>query len=407
MKILKWVAISLLSLILFISLFAFGLAYSTKATALNPEFLPNEINNLPVSNLGSQLTSTNFPNLRPEVKAAIEQTVKDMEPQMKQATGAAVAQIYDYLLGKKPNPELATTLRNTVLSNAFVDSLIDKTPIATIASNTILEQLSKKNIPAELQPLLNYIQPAFEQAEPDIKTQIKNAAPPVIDYLLGKTKNFKVTISLQPIVVNLLQSAKDFYLKNPPPQLANIPASELAPYVDKYINQNIGLILVDVPSTVTFDETQLIGSKETPAQIANNIKQVEDQLSLVRANIKQFQQYYIYLIIIIVVLIAGIVALYRSVRRTTLNLGIIFVLVGVIQLAGVLIGKVILRLRVIPSMDLSAELKTFTQQFAYDMLSPLQIFSLIALGIGIVLLVLFFLYRPHTTGDKIELKPAT
>lgn len=396
MKILKWITISVLSLVLFCSLFAFGLGYTIKATALNPEFLPREINTLPVSTIGNQITGTEFTDLRPEITAAINQTIKEMEPEMKQATGAAIAQIYDYLLGKKPNPELATTLRNTMLSNAFVDSLIDKTPIATIVANIILEQLNGQNIPAELQPLLNYIQPAFEEFEPDLKDQIKNAVPPVIDYLLGKTKNFKVTISLQPIIDSLVQSAREMYLKDPPAELANVPQSYLPTYVDEYISQNIGYILVDVPSTVTIDETQLIGNTETPQQIAASIKQVESELSDIRPYVKLFEQYYLFLIILIVLLIAGIILLYRiSITGFTLNLGIIFAIVGILELAGVLIVKAILKYQVVPSLELSPDLGAFVQHFFFDVLSPLLTFGLAALGIGIVFLVFFFIYLPR------------
>jgi hypothetical protein len=393
MKILKWILISILSFILFLSLISFGLAYTIKATVLNPQFIPEEIDKLPLSTIENQFAGQEFQDLRPEVRTAINQTVKDMEPQLKQATGAAIAQVYDYLLGNKPNADLATTLRNTVLSNSFVDNLIDETPIATIASNIILDELNKQNIPKELLPVLNYIEPTFETFEPNIKTQIKNAAPPVIDYLLGKTKNFKVTINLQPVANSLTQTARQILLNNPPVEFAGIPPTQLAPYIDKYVNENIGVILFEVPTVISFDENQLIGNTETPSQIAETIKNIETQLSEIRYYVHLFQQYYIYFIVFVILLIGAIAASYRSVRGSTFNIGLIFVIAGIIDIISVIVGKTILHRTVLDISGIPAELVSYFQILGVDMLSPLQIFSLVVIGIGAVLIFISYIYK--------------
>jgi len=393
MKILKRTAIGLLSLILFISLFLFSVASTVKSTLLNPEFLPDQIDRLPVSTIVKDMTDTDFENLRPEVKSAINQTVTDMEPQLKQAAGAAIVQIYDYLLGKKPNPELAATLRNTVLSNSFIDNLIDETPVATIVSNVLLEELNKQEIPAEMQPLLNYIPSAFSQNEADLKAQLKQSAPLVIQYLIGQSKSYDVTINLQPEVDYLKTSAKQMLTNNPPAALAGVPSALQGAAVDQYIKDNIGVILNEIPATISVDETQVIG-QETPVQIAQDLKKAEQQLSDIRSYVHLFQQYYIYLIILIVLLIAGIAAIYHSVRGSTRTLGIIFVIFGAVEMGGVLIGKLIMRTQVFPIADLPVDLSQFLQRFTFSLLSPLQIFSLVVLIIGVGLCVFSFLYRP-------------
>ena len=106
---------TIIGILLFISLSVFGIAFTLKSTVVNSSFITNEIEKVPVSalvtdslNSESDVSVQNFNvNLSPEIKTAIEQTVSETEPELKQQTGQAVNLIYDYLQGKKPSPEVA------------------------------------------------------------------------------------------------------------------------------------------------------------------------------------------------------------------------------------------------------------------------------------------------------------
>ena len=51
MNVLKEIAVALLSFLLFLCLSLFGIAFTLKSTALNPDFVTSEINRLDVSTL--------------------------------------------------------------------------------------------------------------------------------------------------------------------------------------------------------------------------------------------------------------------------------------------------------------------------------------------------------------------
>lgn len=399
MKFLKWAGISLLSLVLFISIVSFGAALTAESTALSPDFVSGEINNLPLSTLGKKLTQdNNLKDLQPEIKGALNQTITDMEPQLKQDLSSATVQVYDYLLGKKPDLELAATLRNTILNNTVIFKFIDNTPVATIAANQVLQELHSQNIPSELQPMLGYVQPAFNEAEPQLKTELKDAAPPLLDYLVGNTKTFKMSISLQPVINNIVTSAETYYTQNPPPELKGIPQNQLGMAVDLYINRNIGYITEEIPTTFTIDETDL--GTGTASNIHQGISDAESTLHEVRPDIQLFQRYYIYLIIFTILLVGGIIAIQRSVRGAALNLGSVFSFYGIIELAGVLFTNFyVLPVPVLNGLqaggDTPRELADFLVQLINHALNPLLWFSLGMLIVGAMLIAVSFIYRPH------------
>ena len=406
MKVLKWLGITILSIMLFISLSVFGLAFTAKSTALNPNFLNREIEQLPISAIADYYTQDLQSSLSPEsqdysaeIITAINKTITDMEPELKANLEDASTQIYDYLLGKKAEPELAITLRNTILSHAFINKLIDNLPVATIATNVILDQLKTVDIPVEARLLLDYVKPAFTKAEPAIKVELKTATPLIIDYLMGKTQGFNATINLQPITDSLMTSAKDIVAKSLPPEIARLPQAQIDSYIDQYIDQNYSELLNILPTTFSLNQT-LIGT-DLPAQITDALRQAEEPLTKARTYVAIFQLYYIWLVVLCLVLIAGIAAIHHAVRGATRTIGAIFLSYGVLEYGGILIGKYFLRANLFTELEAQmtgnapTELITYTKQFILNLISPLEILSLGILIAGIILLVVSFVYRPR------------
>jgi len=411
LKFLKWFGLTILGFLLFISLSVFGIAFTVKSTVANPGFIAREIEKIPVSTLVNEALDTNSDtggqdyevNISPEVTAAIEQTIADMEPELKQETGQAVGQVYDYLLGKKPAPELASTIRNTVLSDKFVDSVIDKLPLADLVSNMVTDQLNKANIPPEAMLLEDYIQPALSQAEPEFKSQLKSDAPQVIDYMLGNTQSLNVTIDLQPVIDSLKNSAKGLLL-NPPPLLAAaigpVGLQQISANPDAYIEMFFGPVLDNVESTIPINETTF--GTDTSAQIADGIRQAEDGLAQARPYVAMFNTYYILLILFILILIGGIIAIHHSVKGATRSLGSLFLSYGIVEFGGLLLARLLFQSMAIPKIQsqefvngrpMPPELVSFIRQIFYDVTSPLFYFSMGVLIAGVVLMVVSFVYR--------------
>jgi hypothetical protein len=402
MKILKGFALAILGFLLFISLSVFGLAFTVKQTVLNPNFLAAEINKIPLTSLVQN--SMNSGNLPSEVQTSLEKTITAMEPQLKQETSDAVKSLYDYFLGKKSNPELATTLRNTILSDTFVNSLIDNVDLATLLASTIHDQLNTQGIPRELLPLLDQIKPVLTKDEPQLKTQLKAAIPPVLDYIIGKTNSFKVTFTLDAVVNDLETAAKTIIKNNP--SFAGASDAQL----NSYIAQNLDPQLKDIASGLTLDQTT-IGT-----DIPNSIAEMEQTLkggipiysggyvvgAINRHSIILFQQYYIWLIVLMVLLAAGIAAIHRSVRGATRSLGSIFLSYGIIEFVPLLAFRLLAPKYIFPTMmaDIPSELTAFAQQGIFDFMSPLWWFSMGTLIAGIVLFVVSFVYQSR--GGRIN-----
>ena len=389
MKILKGFALAILCLLLFISLFIFGVAFMVKQTVLNPNFLAAEVKKFPLTEILKQNSAYEM-DIPREVKDTLDTALPVIEPQLKQATGDAIKSIYDYLLGKKSNPELATTLHQTILSDSLVNSIIDNIDIPTLVTNTVREQLDTQDIPIELQPLLDRIKPILIKEQPQLKTQLKAVVPPIIDYLFGEINSFNVTFSLDAVVNDLKTEAKTILKNNPPPELAGVPLSQLDAYIDLYITQNLDPYLEDFQN-LTIDQT-VIGS-DTPAQITQALQEAEDALAQVRPYIVLFQRYYIWLIVIMVILAAGIAVINYSVRGATRSLGSVFLAYGIIEFVPLVVIRLLAPNFIFSDIlaDLSFELAQYRQQAVFDFMSPLWWFSLGCLVAGIALLVVSFI----------------
>ena len=119
---------------------------------------------------------------------------------LKRKPGNALDSVYDYLLGKKDNPELAATLRSTLLSDRFTFTLVDNLDIAMLLSETITDKLENQGITPHLEPLLDRLDPILIKAEPQLKTQLKAAMPSILDYVLGMTDSFTASFNLNAVV---------------------------------------------------------------------------------------------------------------------------------------------------------------------------------------------------------------
>ena len=108
MRGLKIAGLVILSLILFISLIVFGLAFSLNRTALNPDFVAAEGDRLEIAPLAgeamSQMLQVEFSE---EALDSLTETITTLEPHLKNELNTIVYAVYEYLHGERENPELA------------------------------------------------------------------------------------------------------------------------------------------------------------------------------------------------------------------------------------------------------------------------------------------------------------
>ncbi|MFC1932023.1 hypothetical protein ACFLXU_00090 [Chloroflexota bacterium] len=163
MKILKSLALSLLGFFLFLCLYLFGTLYALDKTFLNPDFITSELDRLDVSSLAGELFSIEAPPEAPYLDEAIEKTIVDLEPWLKEEINTAIYSSYDYLMGKTQR------LMVTIPTQLFRDSLRDN-----------LWEAFSESPPPELEGLPpaikeRYFNEAYDQL-------VGDAIPPTIEF---------------------------------------------------------------------------------------------------------------------------------------------------------------------------------------------------------------------------------
>lgn len=382
MKFLKGLALFLLSSLLFLSLTVFGFAYMLNNTLLNPDFVTTQLNRLNISALVEEILSQQPEDVTSE---ALVKTITELEPAMKEQLGAATDSIYDYLLGKSQNLDLALTLRNTILDTDFVVSIMDTLDMSSLIRESLKEQLSGE-IPEEMIGYLDKpLDDTLDELEPWIKDQVGAAADPMLDYLFGQSQGFSVEISLEPVKESLRDNLRQAFLQSPPPELAIIPPAMLEEYFDQFYQEFAG----QFPATLVINET-LLGT-EMPAQIAQILADAEAMLEEGRQYVSYFQLGYNVLIGFMLLLVLGIILLNRQVKGSTRELGTIFLTYGAFEYAGILVAKYFVGGE-LARLPVPPQLQAWLPGLVSDLLAPLEMFSLGLLIGGVVLLIVSFVY---------------
>ncbi|MFC2022345.1 hypothetical protein ACFLTR_03955, partial [Chloroflexota bacterium] len=377
----------LLSFFLFLSLSIFGTVFMINNTLLKPDFVTAELNRLDVSSLVEAVLSMQTPEGESpeEFETALVNTITELEPLVKEQLSAAIYSIYDYLLGESQGLDLAATLRDTILSTDFVASLMDELDISSLAAGFLSEQLTEQ-IPEDMEFLVEHLDDAIAELEPTIKEELIAATDPVLDYLLGESQSLNIVISLEPIMENLKDSLREAFLESPPPELATIPLSMQDQYFEEFYQE----FSREMPATFEIDES-MIGT-EVPANIAMALAEAERGLEEGRQYVSYFQLGYKALIGFMVLLLLGIILINRQVKDTTRRLGVPLVTYGAMWYAGVLVAKYFAGKQLaLPEMP--ASLQTWITQFSYNVIAPLETFSLCLLIGGVALIVVSFVYK--------------
>lgn len=301
MNVLKGLAVILLSFLLFLSLFVFGIAFTVNSTVLNPDFVADEVDNIDVSALVRELTEDQLNELLPQ------------------------------------------------------DTLLLKETIYSFITNQ----------------------------EPWLKEQARSVIYTVYDYLFEKTDSLSLVIPLEALKEGLRDSLWQTFQQDLPQELLDLPPSLLEPYFNEFYQE----FTVFIPSEFELNESII------PPEVMTQIIQV-------RQGISYFQLGYNLLIGFIVLLILGIFLINRNLRSTTRELGINFLIYGVLMYAGIFLAGYLIPVQ-LPLAVIPSSLQMWVLQLANDILAPLKIFSLGLLAGGAVLIAIsFVLNLRHAEEDS-------
>ena len=390
MSFLKGLALTFLSLLLFLSLVLFGQAQTLNMTLLNADFVADQINSLDISSLVDEfLDDEDFP---PEFRASLDNSIPAIESWAKEQLTAAIDPTYDYLLGNSQELDLAAILKDTVLNPVGIRSLLEDVDLTALVEDFLNEE-SALAVPPGGEFLFDYIETAVMETVGELESWVKDQAAsviePVTDFLLGNSPSPNITISLTPALDALHDNLRQAFLASPPPELAGLPPAQL----QTAFNQVWQQFALNLPASYDLDEA-LLGT-EFETDFAEALSEAEETLDTASEFVGYYQAGFIILIVFILLTIGGVVLIQRNVRRSTRLLGIVFIIYGVIEYVGIVIGRGAAE-SAIPD-DVPASMETWLTKFATDALAPLEIVSIVALVLGAALLVTSFVYRRHQT----------
>ena len=202
MKILKALAIGLLSLILFLSLFVFAITFTAKQTALNPDYAIKLINDINFSQVIQETINqrASSGSISPQLQTALTDSLQNMEPVIKQQVTFAIDNAYASLKGQGASPNLENTLSNSVGNSQFVADLMAKIDLSKLLDPVVEQQIGTGT--GLSQDFQSALVNAINESEPALKQQIVNASGPICQYLTMQTSSLDLQSTLGQTVLS-------------------------------------------------------------------------------------------------------------------------------------------------------------------------------------------------------------
>jgi hypothetical protein len=354
-----------LCFLLLISLSVFGMAFLINSTILDPDFIAAQTDKLDMTALShdyaDELISEELPQEAEFLKEAIYDIVADQEPWLKEQFSIAVYTSYDYFLGKSDRFEINISL-DDLKANVRVSLWQTLQDFLAHNASSIPETLLMPYIDEHYQEIVDVIPPEY--------------LPSGMVGLHGEQLRTYIHQHYDEFI-NALQTA--FIL----PSVSGLILNQIQPYFDRYYNDFID----------EFPGTQSITEDDIPYDIMEN-------LQTARNGIGYFHTGYYALIALLVLLVVGIILINRTVKDSSRALGIVFLIYGVAEFAGVLFARYFDFIKYIH--DLPSSLDNWLSSLIKEALLPLQWFSLGILILGTVLIVVHIVYKPRKVQEPTQ-----
>jgi hypothetical protein len=331
-------------------------------------------------------------------------TIDRLEPSLKQQIVSISDPVFKYLLGETADIDLKTVIRQTLLSDDFFTEIIESLDLTLMTEDFIKEQIDQV-LPGGIQFSDRQIDTLVVSAEPYLKQKLAAAADDIADYLMGIRPGFSVSISVNSAVPSLKLIVKEAYITHLPPELVGASQSTIDNAFEIYyadfrqtLPASVSFNSNDFPLDIRDGLTQQLSDMESSlADVRDNISEtssdIEEELEPVRSYFSIFNIVFISIIILSLLVILGIVLIHRNVKGACLNLGLVFFIYGAIFFTGLLIAKSIIEHQVLTEFtELPQSIQFLPEMLLKNATSPLQIFSLICLIGGILLIVASFVY---------------
>ena len=283
---------------------------------------------------------------------------------------------------------LTFVANRTVLNPDFVVSRLDGLDVTSLSQELLQEQ-----VPPELTSMVSpqfveeIIGSVVSDLEPWIREQVGVAVYAGYEYLLGKSEELLVVIDLEPAKVILRDTLWQSFAASPPLGLDILSSTELESLFDEFYDD----ISRQMPSTLEVNEDM----------IDTMSPEIVPLLTQARRYIGYLQMAYGVLIGATAALVAGIILLNRRAKGATLWLGIPCLVCGIFVYVSTFVVK---RLAgsLIAQLSLPVQLRDWLPQFLTDSVAPLEVYGIVLMAVGAVLLIVSVVYRRRQSLDYQE-----
>ena len=393
MKVLKALASTLLSLLLFVCLIVMGVAVTLNSTALNSGFVTSQIDKLDVVTLFNEealptLQKDDQLAAHPEVIASIQNTVEQNAPALKTAVSKAISDIYGYLLHGK-TLDLRHTLKNSVLDPQLAISILNEIDLSTFIHDLLIENVPLSSaviadIPVDLTP---YTDSIVAVIQPLFKEQVTLLIPGLYDFVLGDSPTLDLNLPVGSVISDIGSALKSAVLASPPLSLTGLSRAQLSLALDAFWAQTVP----QVPDTVDLSSSEI--GLEQPAEIGQGLDDAQHSLSQVRQGIIYYQEAFWGLVGLTILLVLFIILINRNVKATCRILGATLTTYGITESAGILVSRGLIHSQLLSLSDVPRSIQPWLLQFSDSLTNPLLIFSISCAALGITLFVVSFLYH--------------
>jgi hypothetical protein len=265
---------------------------------------------------------------------------------------------------------LVYTINSTMLNPQFAVKEITKLDAVEVIREAIADQILSDD---EL--YVSAVDSTLLEIKPWINQQIEYAVNRCYDYMLGKTDTFSISINTEEIKPVIVENVTRAFLQSSPEAYSQLPVAE----------QDI--LLADFQQQIdeTIPNNVEISQNEIPQDAWQALQQAKQIIGYIRVT-------YFALIAFSLILISGIVMIFREPKGILRTLGIIFLIDGVLGLTGYLMLNHFIPLT-IPANDLPHLLQLWIPGFIKACLSPMELYTIIILATGIILLTISFFIR--------------
>jgi hypothetical protein len=270
---------------------------------------------------------------------------------------------------------LALTLDRSLLNPDFVTEHVNQLDLADMADEIVRDQ-----IPAEAADFMgtaldDVLAETITDIEPWLHERLEDIITVFYDYMEGRSDDLRLNISLETMKTSFRANLLTAIIASPPPELEGLTSAEIEAEFNVYYSQ----IDEEIPSIIELDETLFDA-------------EVKAQLDSVRLYVIHFNKTFFALIGFSLLLIVLTVLTYLSVRGSTRQLGIIFLVIGAISLAGAFIARSVIN-GLLSGGDIPATLQSWAPAVVTDTLMPLGIYAIGLLVAGVVLTIISFVAK--------------